>query len=261
MSYQFLVPLCALAVALAAQAPNGQPAFEVASIKPAPPPDFSKPVFFGSRGGPGTDDPALYTCSNCDLPDLVSKAYDVPYYRMPNRGSFEKASFHVSAKVPPGTSAAQFRLMLQNLLAERFKLGVHREEKEMATYRLVILKGGPKMKESTEGPDAEVNQRPADIPKRPPGIHYDINNGTMEHFVTMLEGYVRGPVVDATGLKGKYNFDLSWALDEMPDKPDSDAGQTIFSAIQSQLGLKLESKKSLVEVLVIDHTEKLPTEN
>lgn len=242
-----------LAAALDAQTPVGQLAFEAASIKPAPPPDFSKTVFFGCRGGPGTDDPTLFACTNTDLSDLISKGYGLPYYRMPNHEAFDKVRFQVNLRTAPGTTAGQFQLMMQNLLAERFKLAVHREMKEMSTFQLLVAKGGPKFKAS------EADAKPPEEPKMPPAtIRLPARKWTMDHFADWLSGYAKGPVINATGLAGEYDFVLWWSFDTL-DNPD--AGPDMFQALQSQLGLKLEAKKGPIEVLVIDHAEKIPTEN
>src|SRR5882724_2633558 len=109
MNFRISIALLA-AASLNGQTPGGQLAFEAASIKPAPPPDFSKTVSFGCRGGPGTDDPTLFVCSNCDLSDLISTAYNVPYYRMPNHEAFDKGKFQGSARMAHGTTVEQFRL-------------------------------------------------------------------------------------------------------------------------------------------------------
>jgi uncharacterized protein (TIGR03435 family) len=263
MGFRFFVSVCALAAIammstapIAAQMPNGQPAFEVASIKPAPPPDFSKHVYFGPRGGPGTDDPTLYTCENCNLSGLVSMAYGMPWYRILNQGSLGDRQYTITATVAPGTTEEQFHLMLQNLLVERFKLELHRDKKEMSMFQLVVLKGGPKFKESAAEPPKDVADQ---SPKMPPDSgRLPARKWTMERFAKWLEGRAEGPVTDATGLKGEYDFVLWWSFDAL-DNPD--AGPGMFTAIQSQLGLKLEPKKGLVDVLVIDHAEKVPTGN
>ncbi len=252
MGYRVLISICALSAALAAQTPNGQPAFEVASIRPG-----ARVIESGMRvwrqGGPGTDDPTLYTCENCSLSDLVEQAYDVASYRLTAAGWMNEERFNVSARIANGVTKEQFRLMLQNLLVERFKLEVHRDKKEMQMHQLVVIKGGPRFKESPEG-----DTKPPGPPTLRPGWMWrPVRKETMEQFAKWLEGYAQGPVVDATGLKARYDFELSWSFESLDD-PDS---PTLFTALQSQLGLKLESKKGPVEILVIDHSEKVPTGN
>lgn len=248
--------LIAFACASYAQTKDGQPAFEVASIKPSPPPDFSKQVFSGPRGGPGTDDPGLFTCERCNLSELISKAYDIREYRILNIDHSDDHRFLINAKVPADASPEQFRQMLQNLLAERFMLQLHRDKKEMPMFQLVVLKGGPKFKESADEPPKDVAEK---SPKMPPDSgRLPARKWTMERFAKWLEFYAEGPVTNATGLKGEYDFVLWWSFDTL-DNPD--AGPGILTALQLQLGLKLEPRKGPVEVLVIDHAEKIPTGN
>jgi uncharacterized protein (TIGR03435 family) len=184
--------------------------------------------------------------------------------------------FNLSVTIPEGTTKAQYYVMLQNLLIERFRLAVHHESREMPVYELVVAKGGPKLKESGDAP-AEV----APLTPAPPKLDkdgYPILNGrgtsmmngkarmfypgwTTAQIAGLLSNHVGHPVTDATGLKWKYEFALTWATDNGSQQPSDDAGPTIFNALQEQLGLKLEPKKGQVDFLVVDHLEKMPTEN
>ena len=121
-----------LAAALIVLACKGQ-TFEVASIKAASPPLDGKGMRVDWKGGPGTPDPGLFTCENCSLANLVSIAYDLKSYQFPGSSDLNTDRFTVSAKVPPGTTKEDFRLMQQNLLAERFKLKIHREKKGLVS--------------------------------------------------------------------------------------------------------------------------------
>jgi uncharacterized protein (TIGR03435 family) len=294
------------------QAADAPVAFEVASIKPAPPPGRGL-VQIGCSGGPGSRDPGLYTCFNSDISQLVVQAYGLRRYQLPSFPSGgDSAEFNITAKVPPGATEEQLKGMLQNLLAERFKLTFHYEKKEMQVYDLVVAKGGLKMKESppepppappdgntekTAPPPAPVTRmaRDADgfliLPTRRGGSSTVFSRGrlrmrssavTMKQLVGALTGQVGRPVTDATGLTGKYDFTLTWGPDGMgaigtrgasaampaPAEggavaivPDSDPAPTIFAAIQEQLGLRLEQKKGTVDMFIIDHVEKTPTEN
>jgi uncharacterized protein (TIGR03435 family) len=173
--------------------------------------------------------------------------------------------------------------MLQNLLAERFKLTFHREKKEVQAYDLVVAKNGPKLKESPttqpssdDDPEKPVSASTANrdengFPILPPGrqpMMMAIKGGyavqrfgdeSMENFAEALAGQLRHPVSDATGLKGKYDFTLNWIMGGALSPENT--GPTLFTALQQQLGLRLESKKGTVDVLVVDHIEKSPTEN
>lgn len=188
--------------------------------------------------------------------------------------------FDVSANVPDGTTKAQCPVMLQNLLIERFKLAVHRESKEVAKYALVVAKNGPKFKiaagdTASEGSDDPVGPPPLDMQGFPVLGHGRTGTAatkskfaaywpkcTMEFLAKMLEVQLSKPVTDATDLKGEYEVSLHWIPDElapassrMPDDP------ALMSAIQEQLGLRLEAKKGPADFLVVDHLEKTPTDN
>src|SRR5580692_9927503 len=137
----------------AAQTPSAVPRFEVASIKPSPPGDLDQ-MFVGSRGGPGTEDPGLYVCENCGVSFLLREAFDLKPFQFSAPDWMQSARFHVSAKIPVGTTRQQFRLMLQELLAERFKLTFHYDKRDIQTFELVVAKNGSKMKEHEEQPPA-----------------------------------------------------------------------------------------------------------
>ncbi len=251
--------------------------FEVASVKIAPPPNVNF-MTVGSRGGPGTADPERYTCENCDLARLVMSAYSLAGYEY-SGPDWSPLKFNISAKVPPGTSKDQFNLMMQNLLAERFKLKFHYGTKETPVFDLVVAKNGPKLHESADAAVTEnapvsaapLKKDPEGYPIIPPGRSGNAGIGdhasmramkqSMEWFASRLSGQVHRPVNDATGLKGKYDFTMHWISTQMGVTPSEETGPSIYAALQEQLGLKLESKKGTIKVLVVDHAEKTPTEN
>jgi uncharacterized protein (TIGR03435 family) len=230
-------------------------------------------------GGPGTKDPSRFTCENFDLAALIEMAYDIPYYLLSAPGWTADKRFDIVAKVPEGTTKEQFRLMQQRLLIERFKLVVHRETKEIPVIELVVAKGGPKLKDLSAAQPKEESQEPVTynrmktdpegFPILPPGqTGYAITRGharlqgageTMEHFASTLAGQLHEPVIDRTGLKGKYDFVLSWLITDLAG--DSDTTPTLSNALLNQLGLVLKRARGPVEMLVIDSIEKTPTEN
>jgi len=242
-------------------AQTSEPVFEAASIKPSPPLDSSQgPIYFGPKGGPGTDNPRRYQCTFCNVSELLSQAYDVPEYRLLSTNRLPADRFHIVATIPPETTKGQFRQMLQNLLAERFKISVHRESREMQMFRLVVGSGGPKLKVHVEGDPVVVEDR-SKIKNRAPGIYYKVQGKTFGDCLKVVEAQLRHPVTDATGLTGTYDFDLWWTSDDMnTDSFATPETPTLRSAIQS-IGLRLESRKGLVEVVVVDHVEKVPTGN
>jgi uncharacterized protein (TIGR03435 family) len=205
-------------------------AFEAASVRPY---DSASAVrFFTLQGGPGTSDPGRFSCRKCTLRNLLTTAYAIKGYQLSGATASER--YDVEAKVPEGTSRAQFLLMLQNLLAERFQLIFHHQLKEMTTYRLMIGKNGPKLTRSAVAgsipDDAAGSLLPHKtdkdgFPDLPPGsgiyIYADVTNiyrlgaknVSMQQFVETLSSSLSSPVYDATGLEGEYDFKLLWAPD------------------------------------------------
>jgi uncharacterized protein (TIGR03435 family) len=189
---------------------------------------------------------------------------------------WQKPMFLLMAKVRPDATKEQIPLMLQSLLKERFHLAYHFEKRELPGYRMLVAKNGPKLKESVEDPEGE--DAPAAALKTGKdgflnltgtlrtnsGNKYWMKKQTMSQFATFM-GYNSGkPVVDETGMTGQYDITLYWdagwqAPDSEPTTPGT--GHPLLSAVQSQLGLKLEPTKITLNVFVIDHIDKVPTEN
>jgi uncharacterized protein (TIGR03435 family) len=234
-----------------------------------------------ATGGPGTDDPGTFRCENFDLGGLIVMAYGIANYQLSGPQWIADERFEVMAKVPDGATKEQFRLMLQDLLRQRFKLVVHREKRDMPVYELKIGKNGPKMTESRAPPPT---QPPSDVhstggidgdgfPILPPGrfpwwtsrnnrSRRRVAGMSMEEFAQDLSFLLMAPVTDATGLKGRYDFTLSWVGESLGQTGDvDDAGPTLFRAIQEQLGLGLDHKRGSADMLVIDQAEKHPSEN
>jgi uncharacterized protein (TIGR03435 family) len=262
------------ALLAAAQSPQ----FEVASIKVSQPPaDGGMRAW--SQGGPGTDDAGLFTCENLPVSRLIIRAFNIKDYQFPGRTGMRSMRFTVSAKIPAGVTEKQFNQMMQNLLVERLKLKVHYEKKEMPGYDLVIAKNGPKLKNSS-GPLNPAEKRPPEseakpdaqgFPILPPGrgpmemaIGWHMTaryaEETMADLAASVAQDLSSPVKDATGLKGKYDFTLRW-VDQPPGINTDEGGPNMIRALQEQLGLKLESKKAMVDILIVDHIEKTPTAN
>jgi uncharacterized protein (TIGR03435 family) len=277
------------------QTADGRPAFEAASVKPAPPPVNG--VDYSMRGGPGTDDPGQITYPRTWLGTLLTMAYGVHFDQIVGPDWIHTEAYSIVAKIPPNTTKDQFNLMLQNLLAERFHLTLHHETREFQVYSLLVAKGGPKMKPSSpdaDAPPASPDQHRLDskgFPVLPPGraavymnrsgMVVSTHRQTVAEFAEWLapmvnmsngDGIVRGSppaphVIDKTGLTGKYDFTLEFAGSAFPaNSPegisDNDSpGPTLFVALEKHLGLKLEQGKAGLDVLVIDHVDKVPTEN
>jgi len=250
--------------------------FEAASVRPATP---LGPLGRRSdqKGGPGTSDPSLFTCQNCSLYWVLADAYPVHGYDFSGPDWLQNERFDFSAKIPAGVSREEFQKMLQNLLGERFKLAVHREARPMQIYELTVARNGPKFKQGTPkepsqetGARGQIQRDPDGFPILTNGMSMAIipgharmqsQNQTITWFVQMLSTQLQMPVTDATGLTGSYDFMLSWSWDEDTPGAQVAANADLVSAVESQLGLKLEQKKGQWEVLVVDHIEKTPTEN
>jgi uncharacterized protein (TIGR03435 family) len=258
--------------------------FEVASVRPA---DRGAGIV-AKRGGPGTKDPTRLTIENFPLITIVGEAYDLKFYQMTYPEWMFFTRFNIVANVPAGATKEAARVMLQHLLAERFKLKTHRENKEMQVFGMTVGKNGPKFKESPEPetPATPDEDRPSPrltgalksdgdgYPVLAPGGIMGIIGDlarlrgarmSMPELGQYLAGQLQRPVVDETGLQGVYDFTLSWNArlsSGAPPRPDgSDVGLTLTEALEQQLGLKLQAKKAMIEKLVIDSVEKVPTEN
>jgi len=143
--------------------------------------------------------------------------------------------------------------MLQALLADRFRLTIHRETKELPVYGLTPAKNGPKLKaaESDSGITSNSNRTSWHV----------IAKVSMLRFTEFLSERVSRPVLDQTGLNGAFEITLDWAVDDAPATSDGVAGPSIFTALQEQLGLKLTSTKGLVETIVVDQADRAPSDN
>ncbi len=245
------IAIVALTCAALAQSPPA--AFEVATVK------LNKS---GDRAMGGHFDPERLTLTNQPLRSLIQSAYTVqPDQVLGGPDWIRSERWDIEAKAEgPATTDQKFQ-MLQPLLEDRFKLKVHRETREMPEYRLVIAKGGSKLREFKKD-EADTRRLGARIGR---GL-IDAHGAEFPELLSFLRNQLGRAVVDATGLNGKFEFKLEWVPDESQpnsggDAPPPDAtGASIFAAIQEQLGLKLEAMKGPVEVLVIDHVER-PSEN
>lgn len=271
--------------------------FDVASVKAVPPPvGPNNGSSRGCFGGPGSSDPVRYTCANASVSLIVIQAYGLKPYQLRPPARTDTYRFNVEAKVPLGATADQVKVMLRNLLAERFKLAFHYQKTETQAYALVVAKGGLKIKESaslfsvapSEGGAAPPKPRPvtdADgftyfaprngmVVSRANGLTRWVgNNVPLDQFAGLSNSLTGQPVIDSTGLKGKYDFSWTFSSDNVsehapaaqPDDgsvvPVGEVGLTIFAALEKQLGLKLESRKITIDAFVIDHAEKTPVEN
>jgi uncharacterized protein (TIGR03435 family) len=276
-----LAIVCGLAVTAVAQ-DQAPLAFEVVSIKRSAP---------DTRGGNSISPGGRISITGTTLKFLMLSAYNVEGYRISGlNGWMESERYDVMGKAPEGTmrgptgraaewkgadgagsswtamdpnseNARQFRAMLQTMLADRFQLKLHHESKELSVYALVVAKSGPKLDESK-----------SDSLQMKWGMGQITYKGAALTFLTSTLSRLTGrPVVDQTGLTKNYDYTLQWTPDEgqmqmfraagdWSSGASAESGPSVFTALQEQLGLKLESTKAPVDILVVDHAEK-PSEN
>jgi uncharacterized protein (TIGR03435 family) len=244
--------LLVLALSAAALVAQNPPTFEVATIKPSK-----------SSGGVGigVSPGGLFDTTNTSLSILIKFAYDLHSRQIVGGPSWlETDRYDVTGKPdkPGKPSLKQLNMMVQNLLADRFQLTFHRDKRELPVYAITIAKSGPKLIKNESDPNGLWGG--AGIGAR----SLSLRNITMAEFASILQGagsIVERPVVDQTGLgSARYDLTLKWTPDEPQPgderRADNAAPPDLFTAFQQQLGLKLESTKAPVDVLVIDRVEK-----
>lgn len=232
--------------AVLAQPQDTRPAYEAASVK-------VNSSGSGSSSSHGTRGQVVIT--NLTLKRLIERAYSLKPFQVTGPDWLESVHFDVAAKYPPDTKNDERSLMLRTLLEDRFKLAVHRETKDMPGYALVVAKSGFKLKP---------------VEPDPKGSGTDHNGGRVQNlkatsismadtaeFVARMLGEV---VVDKTGLDGVYSFELHWSNEDQNPNAIA-AAPTLVTALQETLGLRLQPQKVPVELLVVDHAERVPTEN
>lgn len=270
--------------------PSG-PKFEVASVKAAP--DLQTAMRAGHVGI--KIDAARVDIGYWSIKQLILRAYGLSPYQVSGPGWMDSLRFDILAKLPEGATRDQLPEMLQWLLVERFGLVAHGETKDLPAYALVLGKDGPKMKPAA--PDADAPADPASNPiekvgrtldsiwgdGKPfgltavtytsAGLHLEFTKISMDALVQTLASYLRQPVIDMTGLVGKYQITLDFSLADMSgaseaNAPGADApamasdpsGTSVFSSVR-RLGLRLERRQAPIAVLVVDHLEQVPTAN
>lgn len=243
--------LCLATMSLCSEAGSG-PAFEVASVKP----DKSTTGVDRLQNSNGS-----LIIVNVALKRCIGLAYGIEDgrdYLLSGPEWLESERFDISAKYPPETPKADFQLMLQKLLEERFGLRTHHETREFAAYAMVVAKGGPKLQEAASPGAYRFSAQPG----RATG--FSISMPMLAARLRRTPFSLDRQVVDMTGLYGVYDFTLTWSPDGAASARPSDSpeGPSLFTAIQEQLGLKLEFRKSIpLDVLVIDHVERVPVAN
>lgn len=252
MSMRMIIPALAAFVSLTAQT-TAPSSFEAASIRlhidaPGNGSDGLKP-----QVGPG-----LLVLRNEPLLVLIHDAYDVPRVQIEGPGWLSVSRYDITARASGPANEAQMRLMLQKLLADRLGLKLHRETRAVPVYTLTLAKGGPKFPESPTEGTFQIEHTNSFVLRAHHARLADLAQGISDE--------IGRPVVDQTGLTGRYEIEMNLTpyvtkAGEGGNPGQLDIMSILFTGLQEILGLKLESGKASVDVLVIDHVEKAPTEN
>jgi uncharacterized protein (TIGR03435 family) len=236
-------------VTVGSQVRAQSPAFEVATIKA------------NHSGSDGSNSPRLTNgrlwAENTTLKQIVQVAYDLSALRITGPDWLDSDRFDLTGIAPHGVPDTELMAMLQALLKERFLLAAHRATREMPVYDMVVAKDGLKLAPYDPA-------HPLVPPPRNGAASTIVGTGTMPQLANMLTRSAGRPVLDKTGLEGRFAYALTFS--PLAAQPASDSGAELgpldlFAAVQQQLGLKLEPKKDTIEILIVDHAERVPSEN
>lgn len=250
--------------------------FDAASVRTMPP---NSPIFPAPTGGPGTTDPGLVTWPGTNLKWLLDTAYNVRLYQISGPEWLDFGRFAIVAKVPEGATKEQVNLMWQNLLKTRFGVAIHHESRVFQGEAMTLAKGASKLKKtdlpepaSQMPPRAGLETGPDGQPRLPtPGLQVAGDGPkrtilgraqSLDNVAAWLSQVAGHPVIDQTGLTGRYDFSAD--LDLSPNGDGTNApcfSCAIAIALEQELGVKLVKKTFPLDVIVVDHAEKTPTEN
>jgi uncharacterized protein (TIGR03435 family) len=221
--------------------PPARPEFDAVSIKPS---QFSSggAVLIGAQSNPGT-----VTLTGIKPRDLIARAYSLKPYQIVGPNWLDDEYFDIVAKSAERVSDSEQRLMLQSMLATRFGLTAHMGTKELPCYELVVRKEGLKI-HPVAADDTGSRYYPAPTAIRGKAI-------SMARLADLLAAKTDRPVLDKTEVSGVFDIDLKWSADS-----DTEAGPSLFTAVQEQLGLRLQASKSPIEALIIDRIDR-PSKN
>jgi uncharacterized protein (TIGR03435 family) len=237
---------------LCGQSVGELPSFEVASIKVSQTPPGRG---LASLREDINTDPARLTMGNVSLNSAIRWAYKLGVYEISGPDWLTTARFDIVAKAASPVPEDQLRLMLQSLLKERFKLEVHRQASQLSGYALVVGKNGTKLHPVEGGGEGAMTGA---------ALVFEGHKMPLTRLADIISGALKMPVRDMTMLEGFYDFRLDlrpYVLDRQPGDPPLDLAGIAISALDAQLGLRLEARKIQVDVLAVDHVEKTPTEN
>jgi uncharacterized protein (TIGR03435 family) len=224
--------------------------FEVVSVKPSSD---------ASTGSDIDSDNNIFKARNVTLQRLIAMANGIEDYRVEGPGWLSSERYDVDAKFPAGVPMtgpkgdAAFRVMMQDMLTNRFGLVTHSSQKTLAVYGLVVAKSGLKISEVKEGSSDSSSHN----------NQYSGTSVTMSRFAQFLSRRADLPVVDMTGLKGFYTFALDWTPE--PDAAlvpgENPVWEALREALEAKLGLRCENRKAPIDIVVVDHAGKVPSAN
>ena len=233
----------------------------------------------GSEGGPGSSDPGQYRFTAATVQDLLAVACNVKYFQISSPTPLDRHTVDLVAKIPPGATKEQFRVMLQNLLIERFAMKMHVEKKDFPAYELVIAKTGAKLKDGVPaGPRKFVGADLMELEPNRPGmlsnnsvsgdfmlVRFRARQQTLAAFASMLRPSDGLTVVDRTGLDGKYDFNLEFTQDPPGRTPDAlsdpPVAPSLFTAVQEHLGLQLVRSRVPFDAVIVESFSPEPSAN
>jgi uncharacterized protein (TIGR03435 family) len=236
-----------VAGALLAQPQDGRPAYEVASIKP------------NNSGGGGSrtnGSRGQIVFINQTLKRLIERAYTAKPFQVTGPGWLNDVRFDIAAKYPSETNKDDRPIMLRTLLEDRFKLAVHHESKDMPGYALGVAKGGFKLKPAERSGSSGTSRS---------GGRVETLTAKKSSMADLADDVARSlgeMVVDKTGIEGVYDFELHFTTEDLSSNT-TDAGSipSLFTALKETLGLRLQPEKVPVDIIVVDHVERVPTGN
>jgi uncharacterized protein (TIGR03435 family) len=240
---------CILFLAAAGLLFSQQLSFDVASIKPTS--HKRDASGFSQNEDPQIPSPGRLSVINNSLAELIRWAYRLKDYQLdgPSWLDDDSASFDIQAKAPPETTKAQIRVLLQSLLQSRFRLVFHWQTRTLPIYELSVASGGPKL------PQPKLGAKPGIQNVSSFFVTITAENTTMPSLADSLAYRLRCPVVDKTGIQNAFSLNLEYS-----DRLEDVSHPSVFAALQ-KLGLRLTAAKGPVEVLVVDHIDKRPSEN
>lgn len=214
-----------------------------------------RPVTSVRNSSPTNIDRGSLTAYNISIRRLIQAAFDVRDYQMLNTpGWIDGARYDVLAKSDSATDLTdkQMAPMIQNLFKDRFNFRYHRETRDLSGYLLIAANGGPKLKKSEADSGSRTNITNYNSGK----VSIEAAKISMAHLAVVLDGLLKQPVVDGSGVRGDYDLKLEYDSGLNADSPVP----SLFTALQQQLGLRLQARKAPVEMIVVENVSK-PSEN